>query len=461
MTVRTRFAPSPTGQLHLGNVRIAVFNWLYTRRHGGQFVLRIEDTDLERNVEGAEAGVMEDLHWLGLDWDEGPDIGGSTGPYRQSERAALYTAHADQLRVGGSAYPCFCGDEAGGEERRYPGTCRALEDSDVAKRLSAGEPHVLRLRTPDAGEVRVVDEIRGEVGFPAEDIDDFVLLRSDGRATYNFAVVVDDMLMGITDVIRGSGHLSNTPKQQLLFQAFEAAVPRFAHLPTVLSPDGGKLSKRSGAAAVAELREQGMLPDAVVNYLSLLGWAHPEEKEILTPAEIASVLEMSRVGASDTQFDPEKMRWVAQQHFQRLSEEEYLDRIRPSLLEAGISPEGVPAAAEALRSRLATFGEVSEHLHHFFPSGPTLEEGHARVMEMAQGEALILSLRRHLADLDRWEAVGIKTAFRAAGEELGLKGRDLFVPIRVLLTGEDHGPDLALVVAALGSTETAARLAGA
>ena len=294
--VRTRFAPSPTGELHAGNVRIAVLNWLVARHHHGDFILRIEDTDADRTVAEAEARIMEDLRWLGLDWDEGPDIGGPHAPYRQSERLDRYDQRARELLDAGAAYRCFCTPEAlqqareaaraAGRSPRYPGTCRALSEEEAARRAGT-EEHTLRLRTPDEGEVAVDDVIRGRVTFDASEIGDFVIRRSDGLPTYNFAVVVDDAAMAVSHVIRGAGHLSNTPHQLLVYRALGEPSPTFAHAPTVLGPEGGKLSKRTGARPLRTLREEGLHPDGVVNYLSLLGWSSPSEDEVLTRARLS------------------------------------------------------------------------------------------------------------------------------------------------------------------------------
>jgi nondiscriminating glutamyl-tRNA synthetase len=459
MTVRTRFAPSPTGRLHLGNVRTAVFNWLFARHHGGKFVLRVEDTDVERNVAGAEAGLLEDLRWLGLEWDEGPDVGGPRGPYRQSERVELHRAHARQLLLSGAAYECFAPEEeALGPDRRYPGTFRDLDPSEARRRVEAGEPHVVRLRTPLDGEVVIEDEVRGNISFPAEDIDDFVILRSDGRPTYNFGVVVDDLLMGITHVIRGAGHLSNTPKQLLLWRAFEAAPPAFAHLPDVLAPDGGKLSKRSGAQAVAELREAGALPAAIVNYLSLLGWSHPDEREILTREELIEAVDLDRVGAADTRFDPDKMRWVGQQHVARLSEEEVVRALRPRLEAAGLEGEPLRWVAGALRSRLATFGEVEAHLDFLTVGDADRQAAVAAAGIEGDISTLFDTAAVYLGGLDDWEPGAVKAAIASAGKAVGRRGRALFVPLRLATTGQEHGPDLATLLAALGRDEAIRRL---
>lgn len=463
MSVRTRFAPSPTGRLHLGNVRTAIFNWLFARHHDGAFVLRIEDTDLERNVEGAEEGLLEDLRWLGLDWDEGPDIGGPHGPYRQSERGELHRAHARQLWISGRAYPCFCSEEeATGEDRRYPGTCRGIDPEEAQRRVDGGETHVLRLRTPDTGEVQVLDQVRGPITFPASDIDDFVIIRSDGRTTYNFGVVVDDLLMRISHVIRGAGHLSNTPKQQLIWEALDAAPPAFAHLPDVLSPHGGKLSKRSGAAAVADLRAEGALPGAVVNYLSLLGWSHPEEREVLTVDELVAAVDLDRVGASDTAFDPEKMRWVGQQHMSLLDDEAYLTGAAPVLASHGLEGEQARWIAETLRDRVGAFRELTEHLAFLgiddelrrarFEKG-ILEHGVAEGARRIVGEAL-----DRVGDVEPWDPADVKAMLRESGQSADVRGKRLYIPLRLAWTGDAHGPDLATLVASLGRDEAARRL---
>lgn len=464
MSVRTRFAPSPTGRLHLGNVRTAVFNWLFARHHGGELVLRIEDTDLERNVDGAEQGVIEDLRWLGIDWDEGPDVGGPCGPYRQSERGDIHAAYARQLWISGQAYPCFATEEgAMGQDRRYSGVYRDLDPSEAQRRVAEGEPHVFRLRTPLDGRVEVTDEIRGVITFPASDIDDFILVRSDGRPTYNFGVVVDDLLMGITHVIRGAGHLSNTPRQLLIWQAFEAAPPTFAHLPDVLSPDGGKLSKRSGAAAVADLREAGVLPEAVVNYLSLLGWSHPDEQEIFTPDELIRAVDLDRVGASDTAFDPDKMRWVAQQQMSRLDDAAFLDGALPVLATAGLETPASGWVAGALRSRLASFGEIRDHLA-FLQISDVDRVARFRVGLEEEGEAddphpLLLAADAAIRALEAWDPESVKGAIVRAGASAAKRGRGLYVPLRLAWTGEAHGPDLAALVASLGYDEAVRRLA--
>ncbi len=468
-TVRTRFAPSPTGDLHLGNIRAAVFNWLFSRRHGGVFVLRLEDTDVARNVEGAEARLMDDLRWLGLQWDEGPDVGGPHGPYRQSERGAVYQAAVERLVASGRAFPCFS-DEVEFEGRRYDGRGRRIDPDEAAERVEAGEPHVIRLAAPAEGMVEVVDAVRGPIEVPAADVDDFVLVRRDGRPTYNFAVVVDDIEMRITHVVRGSGHLSNTPKQALLFDALGRPRPVFAHLAQVLDPSGGKLSKRAGAKPVRAYREEGYLPDALINYLSLLGWSDPDEREVLTRDDLAQVISLERLGASDTAYDPEKLRWVAQQHLARLDLDTLVEGVSPYLRSAGEpyagwSGEVLTSAVRSLKTRLAAFGDVSEHLHFFHPSAEALAVARDRMVDPdtpgAEGaHEVIAGLAVALGGVasEAWSPGSIKAAIREAGAAAGAKGPGLYTPLRLAVTAQDHGPDVARILHVIGKDETLARL---
>jgi glutamyl-tRNA synthetase len=440
---------------------VAVFNWLFTRHHGGRFVLRVEDTDLERNVPGAEEALMEDLRWLGLDWDEGPDVGGAYGPYRQSEREVEYAAYLGRLLEAGAAYRCFCPEGEGTESRRYPGTCRGLEPEEVQARLAQGAPHVVRFRAPLDGEVGIVDEVRGPISFPASDIDDFVLRRRDGRPTYNFAVVVDDVTMEITHVIRGGGHLSNTPKQALLFDAFGHARPAFVHLPNVLAPDGGKLSKRHGATGVGELRDAGVLPGAIVNYLSLLGWSHPEEREVLSLQELVDSVDLDRVRAAEMAYDPEKLGWVGSQHLASLTLNEVVQGVRPFVdpVRCPFPGEGLTVAVEAIRSRLSAFGEARQHLEYAYPiEGREWEKLRGNVREDSPSLAVVRRVREGLEALDEWSREGIRSVLKGAGQELGVRGPALFHPIRKALFASDSGPDLGGMAQAVGRDEVLSRL---
>lgn len=456
---RLRFAPSPTGSLHLGNARTALVNWLLARGGGGTLVLRIEDTDLERHVAEAEAGILGDLRWLGIDWDEGPDVGGAFGPYRQSQRREHYGAACDALWRRGAAYWCFCDPDAlrrerdearaSGEGWRYSGRCAALDRDAVERRRQAGEPAALRLRVPDQA-VHFVDGLRGSTGVQAADIDDFVVARSDGSPTYLLAAVVDDHLMAIDHVVRGQDHLSNTPKQLLLYAALGWKAPRFSHLPLVLGGDRARLSKRHGATSVADMRDEGVVPEALVNYLALLGWGPPEQREIFSPAELTGAYRLADVSSSNVAFDVDKLLWVNQQHLLHLPPAELLARAAPFLAAVGLQPgtgerEGewwCDALALVLPSchRLA---ELAERLRDALWGG--LADGDAADLQSGDRRLLELFVQHaedgHLEDAD---------AFRAASREVsaatGCSGRGLFHPLRVALTGQQAGPELARLV---------------
>ncbi|MEX2530301.1 MAG: glutamate--tRNA ligase [Gemmatimonadota bacterium] len=454
--VRTRFAPSPTGSIHLGNLRVAIFNHLFARHHGGTFVLRVEDTDFDRNVEGALEEIMDDLRWAGLEWDEGPDVGGPHAPYRQSERGEVYREVALRLRESGSAYPCFCSDEAveaarveGRPGPGCPGGCRELSEEEASVRQRDGTPPVLRFSVP-SGRTSISDEVRGDITFDNKDIGDFIILRGDGRPTYNFAVVVDDVSMRITHVIRGSGHISNTPKQALLFDAIGAPRPVFAHLPMVLDSERRKLSKREGAEGVRKLREEGYPPDGVVNYLSLLGWSPGDDREILDRRELVEAMDLGRIGASDTVYDPEKFEWVCAQHLARMGLSELVAAVVPWIDRSRFDLSGPEAegAIEALRTRLSTFAEVNEHLDLVFPAPDVLAAGRAEIPPEAA--PTLRAVRDRLTHAQEWTPDELSTAVREAGKGMGAKGRDLFHPVRLAVSGVRQGPDLGLVLAAQG-----------
>ena len=349
MSVRVRFAPSPTGHLHVGNVRTALYNWLFARQKSGAFILRIEDTDLDRSEKRYEEQLMEDLRWLGLAWDEGVDVGGGHGPYRQTDRSDLYTRYADQLLSSGKAYYCFCSVEdlerdrqaqlAAGLPPHYKGTCRSIPAEEAKGRRAAGEEATLRLRIRD-GVVGFDDLVFGPLQVDCEVIGDFILLRSDGSAQYNFACVVDDALMEISHVIRGEGHISNTYRQILLYEALGLPMPRFAHLSTILGKDGAKLSKRHGATSIDEFRKQGYLPEALVNYLTLLGWASEKDgQEILAPEELIQQFSLERVNRSPAVFDPDKLNWINRNHLKKADRTRLADLALPYLGQAGLVPD--------------------------------------------------------------------------------------------------------------------------
>ena len=473
--VRTRFAPSPTGSLHLGNARTAVLNWLIARHHGGDFVLRIEDTDADRNVEGAEAGLLEDLRWLGLDWDEGPGDAGDLGPhapYHQSGRRSLYERQATRLLESGRAYRCFCSPEelaterdrarAEGRSPRYGGACRALSSEEGTRRSESGDPYVLRLATPERGEVVVNDHIRGRVTFDAGEIGDFVIVRSDGVPTYNFAVVVDDTEMEITHVIRGAGHLSNTPHQLLVYDALGVEPPQFAHAPTVLGPDRKKLSKRTGARSLRSLREEGLHPDAVVNYLSLLGWSSPSGEEVLERDRLVREVTLERMGAADVVFDPDKLRWMSARHIDRMSVEELAAAVRPWVDRSEARTlEGEPyeRAIEAVRTHFSAFGDAPGRLVPFLGAGADAGPS-GEVIVSEESRRVVAAVRDQLAAVENWTPEEIQRAVKAGGASAGAKGRDLYIPVRVAVTGEEHGPPLTALLEVQGREQVLAALDG-
>lgn len=464
MTVRTRFAPSPTGRLHAGNARIAVFNWLFARHHEGVFILRVEDTDIERNVENSLESILRDLRWLGVLWDEGPEVGGPFGPYRQSERKQGYAETARSLIEAGWAYPCYCDLDGPAEAGfRYPGTCRHLTGEERARRERGGARPVTRFRVPEE-EITVHDEVHGTVTFPPGEFGDFVILRADGRPTYNFAVVVDDIAMRITHVIRGVGHLSNTPRQAVMFDAVGSPRPVFAHLPMVLGADRRKLSKREGASSLAMLREAGYPPSAVVNYLSLLGWSSPGGEEILSRAELVRQVGLDRIGASNTIYDPDKLRWVSHRQISRMPLAELTDAVAPFVDSARSPVQGydLARAVDVIRARMTTFEEINDHLSLFLvASGPELEQVQARLRDDAGAVAVLRAVAEGLAALPAWEAPLIGRAIRSAGKAVGAHGPVLFHPVRRAVTGRESGPDLGGVLGVYGREETLKRIAAA
>ena len=468
--MRVRFAPSPTGQLHVGNARTALFNWLLARGHGGTFILRIEDTDAERSTMESEQGILEDLRWLGLSWDEGPDAGGSYGPYRQSERLALYAEHADRLIADGHAYYCFCPPErieadrqraiAEGRVPRYAGTCRGIPPGDARARVAAGERAALRFRVPDRSHVGFDDLVRGRVTFSMDVIGDPVLLRADGRPSYNFAVVVDDALMAITHVVRGEDHISNTPRQVLLYEAFGLTPPVFAHLALVLGPDHTPLSKRHGATSVREFRERGYLPEALVNYLALIGWSPGGNDELVPIDEMARRFSIEAVGHHAGVFDPEKLAWVNRHYMRkadpaRLAEEScrfFLARgfVRERTAEAVDFVRDLLPMAAGLVDRLEDIPPRVRFVFEFDPAGALArDEVRAELGDTGAG-AVIAALAEELAGTPR---LMDREAFRAAATRVrartGQKGRALFHPIRLALTGDTGGPELDLAVPAI------------
>jgi glutamyl-tRNA synthetase len=472
--VRVRFAPSPTGWLHVGGARTAYFNWLFARQNGGAFVLRVEDTDVARSSETSESGVFDDLAWLGLDWDEGPDRGGPFGPYRQSERLAIYREAADRLLVSGAAYPCFCTDAelearrqaalAVGKPPHYDGRCRRLTlvERDAAR--AAGKPESLRFAVEPRDWV-LEDLVRGEVRFPSGMVGDFVLLRSSGLPTYNFACVVDDAAMRFSHVIRAEEHLSNTARQLMLYHALSLAPPRFAHVPLILNPDRSKMSKRSGemAVAVGDWRRAGIVPEALLSYLALLGFHPGDEREVLSRAELLEAFDLARVGKSGAVFDADKLHWMNAHYLHHGSGAQLLEWGRPFLPEAalGLGPTRLERLLEGVRGNLTTLADLPVELEPFLADPLPLEAEAVGVLDAPGARALCGALRQVIEPLEEWSGEVFKSAVQRVGKELGRKGRDLFQPVRVALTGRTHGPELPLVAELLGHQRCVVRLSAA
>ncbi len=468
--MRVRFAPSPTGHLHVGNARTALFNWLLARRHAGTFLLRIEDTDQERSTRESEATILDDLRWMGLDWDEGIGIGGAKGPYRQSERLDVYRFHAEELLAKGLAYYCFCSTEtleadrqhafATGQPPKYRGTCRNVTLDDARRRLTAGEPAVVRFRVPEHRDVVFDDIVRGEVCVGTDVIGDPVLLRSDGVPAYNFAVVIDDALMAITHVVRGEDHISNTPRQLLLYEAFGWTPPQFAHLALVLGPDHSPLSKRHGATSVAEFRAKGFLPEALVNYLALIGWSPGDGDELLPLAELASRFRLEDVGRSAGVFDPEKLAWVNRHYLKQADPRRLVELSVPYLRRArfvhdpdAIGLDYLSAVLPMATGSVDRLDQVPARLRFLFRYDAAAAVARPGVPEVLAGSGAREVIEALAQDLARSGRLMDRETFRAAAtrvrQQTGQKGKQLFHPIRVALTGEPDGPELDLAVPAI------------
>lgn len=462
MTVRVRFAPSPTGYLHVGNVRTALYNWLFARQKNGAFILRIEDTDVERSEKQYEEQLMEDLRWLGMSWEESVDVGGA-GPYRQSDRLHLYQQYADRLWKEGKAYYCFCSPEeleserqkqlAAGEQPRYSGKCRRLAPEESARRVQAGEKAALRLKVRE-GTVGFDDIVFGPIQVDCSTIGDFILLRSDQTAQYNFACVVDDASMRITHIIRGEGHISNTHRQILLYEALDLGIPHFAHLSTILGRDGAKLSKRHGATSIDEFRRQGYLPEALVNYLALLGWAPREEgREILKPQELIQEFDLTRVNRSPAIFDLDKLNWVNRSHLKNVERSRLIRLALPYFQARGLLP------ADPSEEVQAWFGQVTEAVLNYldkledvareaqivlgFDAEKELSEPGAQEVLSHNGARQVI--RVFAEKIRRYDFVDFEAYKQAVNEtkaETGQKGKNLFHPIRVALTARSSGPEL-------------------
>ncbi|MDD4237512.1 MAG: glutamate--tRNA ligase [Desulfotomaculaceae bacterium] len=477
MPVRVRFAPSPTGPFHIGGARSALFNWLFARRYGGTLIVRIEDTDLERSTRESEENILNALRWLGLDWDEGIQVGGPNEPYRQTERLDLYRRYAGALMESGQAYRCYCTEEelaaereellAKGEMVRYMGRCRNLTPEDRASLEAAGRKPVIRFRVPEDHIIKVNDLVRGEVSFECSGIGDFIIVKSDGIPTYNFAVVIDDHTMSISHVIRAEEHLSNTPRQILIFEALGWQTPEFAHVSLILGQDRSKMSKRHGATAIEQYQAKGYLPEALVNFLALLGWSPGGEEEVFSLEQLMEQFSLERVSKSPAVFDLDKLNWLNGHYIRTTSLERITELAIPYLEKAGYisSPltskkyEWVTLVVALVRDYLNCLEEITDHAAIFFTDKVAIEEDEAKeIMAGDQVPAVLKALNAKVISGPPLTEAGAKLLLKEVGKELGVKGKQIFMPIRVALTGKTHGPDLNRTMTILGQNGVAARL---
>lgn len=479
--LRVRFAPSPTGYLHIGGARTALFNYLYAHHNGGKFVLRIEDTDTERTIEDSAERMMESLRWLGLNWDEGPVVGGPAGPYQQSLRQELYRKYASLLLDKGLAYKCYCTPEELEAEReearaqkkapRYSGKCRDLTPEEREELEKQGRKYAVRLKTPEQGVTVVDDLIHGEVTFKNEEIADFIIIKSDGFPTYNFACVIDDWLMGITHVLRADEHLSNTPRQMMIYRALSAPMPKFGHVPMILAPDRSKLSKRHGAQTVEEFMEKGYLPEAIVNYLALLGWTPPDAtKEFMTLEEMVEEFDLSRVSSTPAIYDVQKLTWMNGQYMKRLDVDDLVSRYIPFAVRYGLGTkeelsdkrEWLRGIVTSLQERAKTLEELAEMSEFYFTPPKTYDEKGVKRFFLKPNVADLLEKGADvLSSLSEWSEDSCEAVYRELIDREGIKSGELIHPSRLALTGKTVGPGLFEIMVVLGKDETVSRLRSA
>lgn len=481
--VRVRFAPSPTGKLHIGGARTAIYNWAFARANGGTFILRIDDTDPTRSTDENTQIILRAMRWLGLDWDEGPEVGGDFGPYAQTERLDMYKEAAQKLWDAGRAYPCFCtteqlaADRAAAQARKdpfqgYQRRCRDLSRDEAQARIDAGEPYVLRIKVPaDRGDVVIHDAVHGDVVFDAKELDDFVIFRSDGTPTYNFATVVDDAMMGITHVIRGDDHLSNTPRQVMVYEALEAPVPTFAHISMILGADGKKLSKRHGATSVEEYRDAGYLSDAFVNYLALLGWSLDGETTVIPRDVLASQFSLERISKNPATFDPKKLDWMNAEYINAMSDADFADQIMlPELHEVGLIDDGfeadeawIDALAAIVKPRTKMPADAVGVAAPVFATAQTLEYDEKSVAKglAKEGMGAVLDAARaalEAVSANAWTPETIDGALEPLPEALDAKKRIVFQAVRVAVCGNMVSPPLGETMALIGKDDCLARI---
>lgn len=472
--IRVRFAPSPTGYLHIGGARTCLFNWLFARKNGGKLILRIEDTDLQRLKEGSIRQILDSLNWMGIDWDEGPEKGGDFGPYFQAERVELYKAEADRLLEEGKAYYCFCTqEEIDGKRReasqkgsfyRYDGKCRDLPKHEADKLLSEGKQAVVRIKAPQAGQTVVKDMIRGEVTFENSLLDDIVIMKSNGMPTYNFACAVDDNAMRISHVIRAEEHLSNTPKQMIMYNALGYEIPEFAHVPMILAPDRSKLSKRHGATSVEEFREQGILAEALVNYLCLLGWSAEGQEEIIGINKVVKQFSLDRVSKNPAIYDTKKLTWINGSYLKNLDLNYITKAAVPFMKNAGTDIERVEnkkleSIIALVREKVWTLAEIADASSYFFSDKYNYDEkGVEKYFSSQSIGAHMKELLARLKKVEPFDKEAIEGVYRGYAEEAGIKAGEIIHPTRLALTGRTVSPGLFEIMEIMGRDECVKRM---
>lgn len=479
--VRTRYAPSPTGHLHIGGARTALFSYLQARHHGGDFIVRIEDTDTERNVPGADEKQMAMLKWLGIDWDESVDIGGPYGPYRCLERMDIYNQYIEQLLQEGKAYLSYSTQAerekereeqiARGEVPKYSGWDRDLTAEQQAAFEAEGRVPSVRFRVPEGKTIVIEDEIRGTVKFESDGIGDFVIRRPDGRPTYNFAVVVDDALMKITHVLRGEEHLSNTPKQIMVYEALGFNTPIFAHIPLILNAEGKKMSKRDESIIqfIDQYKELGFLPEAIINFIALLGWAPEGEEEIFSGQELIDVFTLERVSKSPAVFDAGKLKWMNGQYIKKAPLERIVQLAVPYLEKAGRienpladeQKDWITRLIALYQEQLEYIAQIVELTDLFFQAEVRYTDQAQKILQEDHVPVVLEAFRKQVEQQDLFEPDEIKQMFKRVQKETGFRGKKLFMPVRAAVTGVDHGPDLRESLALIGRDQVLKRLHGA
>ncbi|WP_409303711.1 glutamate--tRNA ligase [Peribacillus sp. SCS-155] len=476
--IRVRYAPSPTGHLHIGNARTALFNYLFARSKGGKFIIRIEDTDQKRNIEGGEESQLKYLKWLGMDWDESVDVGGEYGPYRQSERNHIYGKLYNELLEKGLAYKCYCTEEELAEEReaqlarnetpQYSGKCRHLTDQQRAELEAQGRKPSIRFMVPEDKDYKFTDMVKDEVSFESEGIGDWVIIKKDGIPTYNFAVAVDDHLMEISHVLRGDDHISNTPKQLMIYEAFGWEPPVFGHMTLIVNESRKKLSKRDESIIqfIEQYKELGYVPEALFNFIALLGWSPSSEEEIFSKEEFIDIFDPARLSKSPALFDQQKLAWMNNQYVKRLDLDRAVEITVPHLIKAGMLPQDMTAEQQgwvrelvALYQEQMSYGaEIVEKSALFFKDDLELEEEAKEVLAEEQVPGVMAAFLSEIEKLEEFSDEEIKAAIKAVQKSTGQKGKKLFMPIRAAATGQTHGPDLPKAIALLGKEKIKVRV---